>query len=73
MKLRTTLIIVASFLVCTGYLFLSKPKADRTVQRQPISRFAAAEGKVEIAPGCEVEICSELEGRIEAFHVTAPI
>ena len=52
-----------------GYLFLSGSDAKKDVVKTPLERYAAAEGKVEVDPGYEVELGSELEGRIESFPV----
>lgn len=52
--------------------FISRGRSEKAVQAMPAvesPRFVAAEGKIEIAPGWEVEIGSEIEGRIEKTFV----
>lgn len=69
MKRKSVLIIALVVLVGMGYLLLSASDAKKDVVKTPLKRYASAEGKVEISPGFEVELSSELEGRIGSFPV----
>ncbi len=69
MKRRSAYIIAVIVLSVVGYSFFSKPQVTKSAETPPLERYAAAEGKVEITPGYEVEISSELEGRLERFSV----
>jgi multidrug resistance efflux pump len=69
MKRRAAYIVAVIVLSLAGYVLLSKTPASKPAEIPPPERHAAAEGKVEISPGWEVEISSELEGRIESFPV----
>lgn len=68
---RRIVVALAVLVVATGYVFL--PKLDAGKKAAPTKtageRCAAAEGKVEIIPGYEAEVGSELEGRIAEFPV----
>jgi multidrug resistance efflux pump len=50
-----------------GILFLLKPAAEDQVTAPVRPRLVAAEGKVEVRPGFEVELGSEVEGKIAEF------
>ncbi|MBI5409525.1 MAG: HlyD family secretion protein [Nitrospirae bacterium] len=68
------IIIAASLLliVTAGYFIFSKNKDDESKKDAPritIKRYVAAEGKVEAMPGFEVEVGSEIDGRIAEFSV----
>ncbi len=52
-----------------GALLLWKPADENKASDVDVQRYVSAEGKVEIRPGFEVEIGSELEGRIDEFPV----
>ncbi|MBI5848889.1 MAG: HlyD family secretion protein [Nitrospirae bacterium] len=67
MKRRLAFIIAMVVIAGMGYLFLSGSDARKEEVKRPLERYAAAEGKVEVLPGFEVELSSELEGRIESF------
>jgi len=69
MKRRLVFIITLVVIAGMGYLFLSGSDAKKEATKKPLERYAAAEGKVEVAPGFEVELSSELEGRIASFPV----
>lgn len=70
MKLKKSVFIISLAVIAgAGYLFLSGSDAKNNVVMTPLERYAAAEGKVEVDPGFEVELSSELEGRIESFPV----
>ena len=69
MKRKRLFLVALIALVVAGYFALPKPEAGKTAAKTTLERYAAAEGKVEIVPGSEVEISSELEGRIESFPV----
>jgi len=69
MKRKTVFLFALIAFAVAGYLILPKPEAGKTAAKTTLERYAAAEGKVEIAPGYEVEVSSELEGRIESFPV----
>ena len=66
MKLKTVLLI-AVIIIGIGYFSFQKTGEGKSTARPEVQRRAAAEGKVEIVPGYEVEISSELEGRLESF------
>lgn len=68
--MKKSIVAAASIIVVAViFLFLSKPRADKEGNTAPQEIYAAAEGKVEIMPGFEVEIGSELEGKIAEFPV----
>lgn len=69
MKRRFVYIIALVVVAGMGYLFLSGSDANKDAGRTPPERYAAAEGKVEVLPGHEVELSSDLEGRIASFPV----
>jgi len=69
MKRKSIFIVALVVMAGMGYLFLSGPDAKKDAVETPLERYAAAEGKVEVLPGFEVEIGSELEGRIGSFPV----
>lgn len=69
MKRKSAVIIALAILAGIVYLFLSGPEAKKDVKKADLERYAAAEGKVEVLPGFEVELSSELEGRIASFPV----
>lgn len=69
MKHKSVIIIVFIAFAGIGYFLLSKGGKEKNIGTPQLERYAAAEGKVEILPGYEVEISSELEGRIESFSV----
>ncbi|MBI5634408.1 MAG: HlyD family secretion protein [Nitrospirae bacterium] len=69
MRRKFAFIIGLVVLAAMGYLFSSGSDARKDVANPPTERYAAAEGKVEVLPGFEVELSSELEGRIESFPV----
>ncbi len=50
-------------------LLLWKPAGENKASAVDVERYVSAEGKVEVRPGFEVEIGSELEGRIAEFPV----
>ena len=52
-----------------GVLTFRKPADENKASAVDVERYVSAEGKVEIRPGFEVEIGSELEGRIAEFPV----
>lgn len=63
-------VIVAAVLAATlGTVALWRPVARERPAPAPPERLVSAEGKVEIRPGFEVEVGSELEGKIAEFPV----
>lgn len=71
---KSIIVIAVIFLVAiTGHIAFSKksehePKKE-DIQAVSSSRYVAAEGKVEVMPGFEVEVGSELDGKIAEFFV----
>lgn len=65
MKRVLAFAVAAILLTAAAYYFLSgKRAAEEAVSAGPVKRYAAAEGKVEALPGFEVEVGSEIDGRI---------
>ncbi len=74
MKKKAIIAIGAIFLVAvSGYMAFSKKSADEpkedVMPNAAPARYVAAEGKVEVMPGFEVEIGSELDGKIEELSM----
>lgn len=71
---RTIIIIGAIFIVVITVIIIffkkngDNSKNEATSNISPV-RYVAAEGKVEVMPGFEVEIGSELDGKIAEFFV----
>lgn len=65
--------LIFIFIMLIGYMFLYKrdriEQKDEGIARSTIIRHVAAEGKVEVKPGFEVEVSSELDGKIVDFPV----
>ncbi|MBI5199841.1 MAG: biotin/lipoyl-binding protein [Nitrospirae bacterium] len=69
MKKTIAAIILISMGV-TGYILLSKTRPDKETETIiPKKRYVTAEGKVEAMPGAEVEVGSELDGKIAEFFI----
>lgn len=69
---RLLVVFCLMFLIIAGYLVLSRKNDDRAKHPAPAPsavRFVAAEGKVEVRPGFEIEIGSEIEGKITEITV----
>lgn len=68
---KTSLIIGLVIFLVMGALLFAKRENDPKVEVSPkiIPEYVSAEGKVEVMPGFEVEVGSELEGRIAEFSV----
>ncbi|RJQ18473.1 MAG: HlyD family efflux transporter periplasmic adaptor subunit [Nitrospiraceae bacterium] len=69
---KTVAGIMLIFLVIAGYVIFSKNKNEKSktdIPQSAVQRYVAAEGKVEAMPGFEVEIGSEIDGRIAEFFV----
>ncbi|MBI5057755.1 MAG: efflux RND transporter periplasmic adaptor subunit [Nitrospirae bacterium] len=69
---KTVPAIVLICLVIAGYVIFSKSKNEKSktdVPQTTSMRYVAAEGKVEAMPGYEVEVGSEIDGRIAEFYV----
>lgn len=72
--MRNILIVIGIiFLIIVAYALLKKGansiKSETPVTQTETQRYVAAEGKVEAIPGYEVEVGSELPGRIERFYI----
>lgn len=70
MKKRWVIIGIL-LLAVAGYFLLTIPPSPTPDSPSPIrkSRYVAAEGKVEAMPGLDVEVGSELPGKIDKFFV----
>jgi ABC exporter DevB family membrane fusion protein len=66
---KTAVIIGLTFLIVTGYFLFSRQESDEPSTRLMTERYVSAEGKVEAMPGLDVEVGSELTGRIEKLFV----
>ncbi len=55
--------------VVSVFVFWPKQKKVEDADAAALERYVAAEGKVELMPGFEVEVGSELEGKIAEFPV----
>lgn len=53
-------------LIITGAIIKSRPEPQKKPEAKTEDRFVAAEGKVEVVPGYEVEVGSLIEGRLES-------
>lgn len=74
MKIKLVIISILALAVIIFALYLrshkgGEVKKDQVPYSQAERTIVAAEGKVEAAPGAEIEIGSELTGRIERFPV----
>lgn len=68
MKKKTVAAALLILAVSIGALLLRKPgAADHGAPVAVRERYVSAEGKIEIRPGFEVEVGSELEGKIAEF------
>ncbi len=61
------LLVCLVLVALIGVLSFRKPADENKASAVDVVRYVSAEGKVEIRPGFEVEIGSELEGRIAEF------
>jgi len=68
--LKKAFIATVAIGMAVAGLTLASRKAEDTAPKEAIPvRYVSAEGKVEALPGAEVEVGSEITGRIERFFV----
>ncbi|MFH1561892.1 MAG: efflux RND transporter periplasmic adaptor subunit [Nitrospirota bacterium] len=64
-------LIVGLVILLVGVILFTRRESNPKIEVSPkiIPEYVSAEGKVEVMPGFEVEVGSELEGRISEFPV----
>lgn len=66
---KVFIVIALISLVMIGYILFPKKGVDSPATEAISKRYVAAEGKIEAMPGLDVEVGSDLTGRIERFFV----